>query len=263
MSGVKDSLFLKSSTTTASAISTDLKLHWDTTQTSGSGSTGTLTALAGSATGDMLSSGDVDKTNSSDSDSAGNQGWKFLSGASTTNTQLRASQSFATILGSNSTNYTVEIWARIDSKQASDSVFHNTYGRTNYSAYSTAQGYIIGLYGAGGTGLHQLVKSDTDNTYDNIGSALTYGSFAQYVLTAGGSSGSLQIKNYLNGSLDGTANINGNSFVSDGDFLIGGRYAYSNKSWNGVFRICRLYSKALTAAEVLNNFNAEKAKFGL
>jgi len=260
MSAVKKNLFIKSGNTTPDPIATGLKLHWDTTQTSGSGSTGALTALAGSATGDMLDANSVDKTNSSDSDPAGNQGWKFQSGG---NTQLRANASFGTILGSSTSNYTVEIWAKITSKQASDSVFHNTYGRPGYSAYSTAQGYIIGLYGASGTGLHQLVKSNSSNTYANIGSALTYGSFAQYVLTAGGSSGSLQIKTYLNGSLDGTSSISGANFISDGDFLIGGRYAYTNKSWNGVFRICRVYSSALTAAEVLNNYNADKAKFGL
>ena len=61
MSGVKKSLFLKSGTTTPDPVSSNLKLHWDTTQTSGSGSTGTLNALAGSATGDMLDASSVNK----------------------------------------------------------------------------------------------------------------------------------------------------------------------------------------------------------
>ena len=96
MSSVKDSILLKGTSAGGSAVATDLKLHWDTTQTSLSGSTGVLTALAGSATGDMIDPSDVNKSDASSVDALGNQGWKYQDGGSS-NTQLLANQGFNTI----------------------------------------------------------------------------------------------------------------------------------------------------------------------
>jgi len=247
-------LFPGSTSSAPDPITTDLKLHWNTAQTSGSGATGTLNALVGSATGDMVDSADVNKS-SGQTDSAGNEGWLFQDGGST-NTQLVASQDIYTFMGSSGTNWSVEIWARIDSKQASDSVFFNSWQST--------ENFIIGLYGASSSstegGMHSLVKTSGGNNYVNVGSNLNYGSFAQYVVVADNTT----VKTYVNGSADGSvSNTTGAPNTGSANFVIGGRYSYTDKSWNGLFRICRVYAKALSASEVLNNFNANKADFGL
>tara|TARA_R100000781_G_scaffold2917_1_gene4413 strand:- start:4776 stop:5567 length:792 start_codon:yes stop_codon:yes gene_type:complete len=262
MSSVKDSILLKG-TSSAGAVATDLKLHWDTTQTSLSGSTGVLTALAGSATGDFLDPSDVNKSDASSVDALGNQGWKFQNG--TGNTQLSANQSFSTILGSTATNYTLEVWCKIDSKHSNGGVFAHAYGRAGSSTYGTAENFILGLYGVSSTasqgGMHSLHYSANGNTYANLSTSnLNYGFFAQYVVTINATT----IIFYQNGAAAGSISSGGGTpRTQAADFIIGGRYGYSNEAWNGVFRICRLYSKALSASEVLTNYNADKAKFGL
>ena len=264
MSSVKDSILLKGTSAGGSAVATDLKLHWDTTQTSLSGSTGVLTALAGSATGDMIDPSDVNKSDASSVDALGNQGWKFQDGGSS-NTQLLANQGFNTIMGTTATNYTLEVWCKIDSKQASDSVFAHSYGRAGASSYGTSENFILGLYGVSSTasqgGLHSLHYSASGNTYTNLSTGnLSYGFFAQYVVTIDSST----IVFYQNGAAAGSISSGGGTPRTQAtDFVIGGRYGYTDKSWNGVFRICRVYSKALSASEVLTNYNADKAKFGL
>jgi hypothetical protein len=42
-----------------------------------------------------------------------------------------------------------------------------------------------------------------------------------------------------------------------------GRSAFTNEAFNGRIGLTRLYNRALTAAEVLQNFNADRARFGI
>lgn len=69
-------------------------------------------------------------------------------------------------------------------------------------------------------------------------------------------------KLYANGVLKATDTIS--SFTFQNELGIGsGRPYTSNYYWNGGISACRVYYKELTAAEVLQNFNAQKSRFGL
>ena len=65
---------------------------------------------------------------------------------------------------------------------------------------------------------------------------------------------------YLNGSQDGTS-ADKTTFTGTGDIQIA-RYQGGN-NFAGRVAIAQIYNRALTSAEILQNFNAQKARFGL
>ena len=69
-------------------------------------------------------------------------------------------------------------------------------------------------------------------------------------------------KGYLNGELGFTTPISGLTSIRSGGFprRLGSR---NNNYLDGDMGISRLYSKALTAAEVTQNFNAQRNRFGI
>lgn len=66
---------------------------------------------------------------------------------------------------------------------------------------------------------------------------------------------------YLNGVQDGTGTLS-SVVPSDLPFEIGGDTSLV-RWFNGKIPFCRIYNKALTAAEVTQNYNAQKSRFGL
>ena len=257
MSAVKKNLFLKSGNTTPDPITTGLKLHWDTTQTSGSGSTGNLLALSGTSV-TSTDGGSIDKTSSSNQDVLGNQGWGLSSSPVIESNVVLSNSSFF-----NTTNsvWSLELWVKINTKGTSSSVFLNSW--QDAGAPSSQENFIFGLYGAGGVGFHSLVRSASGTNYINIGPSTgpSYGNWIQVVFVADSSN----VELYVNGASLASVSSGGGLPQTSNDYLTIGKRSHAGGTggWNGVFRICRMYSSALTAAEVLNNYNADKAKFGL
>ena len=69
-------------------------------------------------------------------------------------------------------------------------------------------------------------------------------------------------KIYLNGVQDATGTIS-SATPSDLAFEIGGDTTLTGRWFNGKIPLCRVYNKALSATEVLQNYNAQKNRFGL
>jgi len=69
-------------------------------------------------------------------------------------------------------------------------------------------------------------------------------------------------KLYANGVLKATDTIS--SYVFGNNLGIGSSQPFnSGYPWNGGIAACRVYYQALTAAEILQNYNAQKSRFGL
>ena len=68
-------------------------------------------------------------------------------------------------------------------------------------------------------------------------------------------------KIYLNGTQDATGTISTSAPVND-NFEIGGSTTLT-RWFNGKIPLCRVYNKTLTVTEALQNFNAQKSRFGL
>ena len=244
-------------------ITTNLVVSWDTTQTTGTGSTGNLLALNGTAVTSTNSSSGVDKTSSSNQDPSGNQGWGL---SSSPWIESNVVMSDSTFFNTTNSNWTLEIWCKIDSKAGSSAVFANSW--EDGGAPSSEENFIIGLYGGGngssgsGAGFHSLVRSAVTTNYIGIGAttAPNYGNWSQVVFVADTSN----IVLYVNGAQAGTVSAGGGLPQTSNDVLtIGRRNSGGALGWNGIFRICRMYKVALTASEVLNNYDANKNTFGL
>ena len=92
------------------------------------------------------------------------------------------------------------------------------------------------------------------------GSNLSINTWYNIVITYDG----LQPKIYLNGQLNASTNSSGNLKTTDGDNLkIGGYGGNPGLPLNGFSNGLMLYNRALSAAEVLQNYNAQKGRFGL
>ena len=104
--------------------------------------------------------------------------------------------------------------------------------------------YYIGVVTNNGTGGVSSTISISTSLYTN------------FCFTYDGST----IKLYLNASLLGSSAHTG-TINNSGIGRISG-YDNNNESWNGNISTFSIYNRALTAAEVLQNYNATKTRFG-
>jgi hypothetical protein len=94
----------------------------------------------------------------------------------------------------------------------------------------------------------------------NWGTGVTNNVWTYLVWTFDGSSEAI----YLNGSLYGTHNVSNVNTVLGTNHSIGGYFDATFISYyNGRISNTQLYNRALSAAEVLQNYNATKGRFGL
>tara|TARA_B100000497_G_C7542097_1_gene328053 strand:- start:38 stop:724 length:687 start_codon:yes stop_codon:yes gene_type:complete len=66
---------------------------------------------------------------------------------------------------------------------------------------------------------------------------------------------------YLNGSADGTVSISGN--FTDTEVIVGAYFGGGSNYFDGSIGPTQIYNRALSATEVLHNYNALKSRFGL
>lgn len=77
--------------------------------------------------------------------------------------------------------------------------------------------------------------------------------------------GSRIIHGYVDGNFISTKTIPTNilATISGDENFIGDYYDLGDNSWNGLIGNCHIYNRALSANEVLHNYNALKGRFGL
>jgi hypothetical protein len=66
---------------------------------------------------------------------------------------------------------------------------------------------------------------------------------------------------YVNGNLESTS-ASTTTFTGTGGILIGA-FNDAGNLWNGRIASIGVYNRALSASEILQNYNAQKSKFGL
>ena len=148
-----------------------------------------------------------------------------------------------------------------------DQIDTNTFGRSVagmiyvHNSSKTVQASVITLT--------QTYRSVTSTT------TLNTGSYYHVVLNKDTTAGTLQL--YVNGILESTNTFDPGSYAqwfTTGSFygsniirisntLSQNTAAWSNKYFNGKIPVFKLYNRTLTAQEVLQNYNAQKTRFGL
>lgn len=148
-------------------------------------------------------------------------------------------------------NVTIESWANHNNLSQTTS-FIGGYGDTGVNGYWLGKGSIYWVFsiGSGGTSYKQLQ-----------GSAISPGVPTHLVGTFDGS----VMNFYINGASLYTFNLSGNIAYSGGVVPSVGNITGldSNRFWTGNIFNYKVYNRALTATEVLQNYNATKSRFGL
>jgi hypothetical protein len=108
---------------------------------------------------------------------------------------------------------------------------------------------------------NRVYFSAYSNTYNVFSSILSTNQWYNVAVVYNGVSNLI----YINGSLNATGPV-GFSTISDGTLTIGCRRdgnSFFVEFFNGRIPIVKIYNRALSQSEVLQNFNATKARFGL
>jgi hypothetical protein len=179
----------------------------------------------------------------------------------------------------NNTDMTIEIWAAKDQD--------NSNGYPMLMHYRGTSGYpslSMHVYGTSGnysdSGFMMYADSDQDghgSGYSELFSNRYHtpdpNGWAQHTGTYTGSSGSHTSKYYINGYQEGSTATSSHSHVwykgtnLDTGGIVLGSSAHSvgntTHGFEGKMSIVKIYNRELTAAEVLQNYNAHKSRFGL
>ena len=145
--------------------------------------------------------------------------------------------------------FTIEVWY----KTSSASQFETLVGNANGGAGTFQLDY-------NGSNNLRFISSTNSGEYVDSSISLSVGVWKQVVVVREGT-GTNQFKIYSNGDLNttGTFNINLNSSAQ----LRIGRNRGGVYYYDGEISNVKIYTKALTATEVAQNFNALKGRFGI
>ena len=154
--------------------------------------------------------------------------------------------------------FTIEAWF----KSTADDNTHDSIVTRNGDVYSSTNGWSLGKLrnGLGDTqnALRWMVWGTSAYT-SLLGDSATTGNWIHAVGVSDGSTLYL----YQNGVLKtSSSKPAGNIYPASYGLKVGANKSGSDV-WNGHINSLKMYNKALTAAEVLQNYNATKSRFGL
>lgn len=147
-------------------------------------------------------------------------------------------------------NFSLELWVKFNSLSTSQGLFGQGIAAANQGMH---------IFQSGNSIEYRLYFSDYART-----ATTTTGQWYQYVFTYSHTSPyTKQI--YRNGVLLGTSTSGQGQWAGTGAFRIGHTYSNINPAdpLNGSVGLARAYSKILSAPEVLQNYNNDRARFGL
>jgi hypothetical protein len=146
-------------------------------------------------------------------------------------------------------SWTLEIWANMDDDSA--------FGLFGQGPQATNQGLHI-LYTSGGRGMVYGMYAN-DNDYENNYRPST-GVWYNWVFTYNNSSYDKQF--YADSSLQTPGSSVENAYAGSGQFNIGATYSSAFAPANGKIAVSRFYNRVLSQAEVTQNYNSARARFG-
>ena len=152
--------------------------------------------------------------------------------------------------GNVTTSWTLESWIRPTTSG------EGSAGRVYQHSTGSLTGFICSLSGTSPANL----RLDTYAVGGNnavLSNCVTLNTWQQVVWAF--SAGSVTF--YVNGSSVGTSSITSPSSYTGSDYI--GNNSGATNTFNGSISLVRLYRNTLTAAEVLQNFNAHRGRYGI
>ena len=151
----------------------------------------------------------------------------------------------------NSQTLTMESWVQLDSTLAQEAfIFEKGFVNTQYSNFVATNSYLY---------FRTMTLSIQDLAL-NLTNHVSAGDWFHIVCTYG--SGVKRI--YINGvAITTQTGLTGTIPTNTTGLFLGAYGPGSSYFMNGKIAVSRVYNKALTQAEVTQNFNAQKSRFGL
>jgi hypothetical protein len=175
--------------------------------------------------------------------SSSNGGVLTFSGATTAFVNMYASTS--TLVSAATNNFSIEAW------------YQSNNNRPEIAATGVgSNGWVFGWFTSTGTAWKVTKYGRIDL---QAGAIPQNTAWHHAVLTYSNTTG---VRVYIDGSLSGTA-VNNNTNLAGGSSFGIGKGESTSYMHNGSIGIFRWYSAVLSAADVLQNFNADKSRFGL
>jgi hypothetical protein len=131
------------------------------------------------------------------------------------------------------------------------------------SSTNTAANFIAGNYGVGNNGLELYFYQNKVFFYAAgvyVTSVVNINDTNWHFVCATRSSGTGNI--YFDGAFDTSGSMSV-SIPGNNPFTVGNGYNYTSEAFYGNIAVCQVYNRALSSQEISNNFNAQKATFGL
>lgn len=149
---------------------------------------------------------------------------------------------------------TMEAWIRLDTMPSNwYSVFQSPESNSGHTSPYFDWGIYVNYTG----GLHTRINGISDGLSNGTTTKVQNNTWSQVAISWNGS----LVSYYLNGSLIQTKSLSTTiSYTNNTDKLIGTN-AGSSEAFDGKIPIVRFYNRALTQAEVLQNYNAQKSRF--
>jgi hypothetical protein len=170
----------------------------------------------------------------------------------TTNKSIDIGTNFSSFMSGSSCQFTIEMWMWVDSAAVNNTGRYRTYV-ANTSAISTGFTFAGERPTSSGGVQTNIGMYFISPYYQWTPGNLNSGSWIQYTFVNDGADRRI----YQNGTLQFTTTL-GNSNIAAGDDNL--RFAGVSEGyygWDGKFAIGRIYSKALTAGEILQNYNSD------
>jgi hypothetical protein len=127
---------------------------------------------------------------------------------------------------------------------------------TSPSGSQGVRGFYLSL-GPAPDRLYFGVKTNLGEVYPSYGSNISTTQYSHII----GTYDSSLVKLYLNGNLVASQSLSGN-IDTTGICKISG-YDNNNETWNGNISNIKIYNRALTQAEITQNFNALRGRYGI
>jgi hypothetical protein len=169
------------------------------------------------------------------------------------NDSATVNNNLVSLIGLGDSSYTLEAWIYVETSQGTTTAADSIVGLTS------ATGYGMQVGESGGSPRINYGARSTSNFYS---STFSYNTWTHVVLSriAG-----VSLRGYLNGSFDSSQGYTNQTLASpsDGDLTVGYSGPRVTGYFDGNIPIVRIYKRGLTDAEILQNYNAQKSRYGL
>jgi hypothetical protein len=151
---------------------------------------------------------------------------------------------------------TMELWFKVN---GFGSPWTNVFGKMNADGDSSTRCYTAFINSAGY--VHFVTADSSGQEHLDSTNFISTGVWYHWIGVINRNTGGLE--QYVNGALNATGGVRATNIVTNSDPVRVGYAGGYYQRYNGLVSIARIYNRAFSADEVLQNYNAQKSRFGL